>query len=54
MAFLKLVKMVRIIDVNNTFYASVVDVSITEENIEITLDNFGKHEIKKGMVIYQS
>ena len=45
---------VHIGDANNTFfYASVIDVSITQKNIQITLDNFGEHEIKKGMVIYQ-
>ena len=36
------------------FYASVIDASITQKSIEITLENFGEHEIKKGMVIYQS
>ncbi|MDG1917435.1 MAG: hypothetical protein P8I29_06445 [Flavobacteriales bacterium] len=39
---------------DNFFYASVIDASITQKSIEITLENFGEHEIKKGMVIYQS
>ena len=41
-------------DNDNFFYASIIDVSITQKSIEITLDNFGEHEIKKGMIIYQS
>ena len=39
---------------DNFFYALVIDASITQKSIEITLENFGEHEIKKGMVIYQS
>tara|TARA_B100001059_G_scaffold74520_2_gene72085 strand:+ start:1105 stop:1347 length:243 start_codon:yes stop_codon:yes gene_type:complete len=39
---------------DNFFYASVIDASITQKSIEITLENFGENEIKKGMVIYQS
>ena len=39
---------------DNFFYASVIDASITQKSIEITLENFGEHEIKKGMGIYQS
>ena len=39
---------------DNFFYASVIDASITQKSIEISLENFGEHEIKKGMVIYKS
>jgi len=37
---------------NYFFYASVIEVSITNKTIEITLDNFGKNVLKKGMKIY--
>ena len=39
---------------DNFFYALVIDASITQKSIEITLENFGEHEIKHGLVIYQS
>lgn len=41
-------------DNDNFFYASIIDVSITQKSIEITIDNFGEHEIKKGMIVYRS
>ena len=44
---------VRVVENNNHFfYASVIEVLITEKTIEITLDNFGENILKKGMKIY--
>ncbi len=37
---------------NHFFYASVIEISITNKTIEITLDNFGKNVLKKEMKIY--
>jgi len=34
------------------FYASVTEVSFSDNIIEITLENFGENELKKGMKIY--
>ena len=45
---------VKIVGSKHCFYASVIDFKILSQSIELSLDNFGEHEIKKGMVIYQS
>ena len=45
---------VKIVSANNSFFASVIDFKILSQSIELSLDNFGEHEIKKAMVIYQS
>ena len=45
---------VKIVGSKHSCYASVIDFKILSQNIELSLDNFGEHEIKKGMVIYQS
>ena len=45
---------VKIVGSKHSFFASVIDFKILSQSIELSLDNFGEHEIKKGMVIYQS
>ena len=45
---------VKIFGSKHSFFASIIDFKILSQSIELSLDNFGEHEIKKGMVIYQS
>lgn len=45
---------VKIVSTNNNFFASVIDYKILNQNIELSLENFGENELKIGMQVFKT